>query len=820
MSQPPLPKIKVKSSQSTLTSITSSHMQGSQYMPLSLRSSLSHEEPCSHVTIAEDLNALVEDIGTPSGVKRKLKEIITRVVKNDEEISISQQRGVGPSSSHTTMLSSSGLQGSCRPLDMAFRDWLSGEVFSCESGNKLTGSVVRSFADISAAGFSMATTGSPQVFNRGHPATQNPTEIFEEMNKLMMFSLCYVNVQELEFDIDKIKEMDGSFMEPSERLFLSVCCSVFANFTFVRDLDLAKLVKFFSSLYEMYIKTNPYHNFLHAVDSLQMLSLFFRDPCANFCFTDEEILLSLLSVLALDVVHIGIHNSSLAAMDHNIVKIFGPTSTVEQCSLLVFFRVLFLEEHFFMLPMFSEDARDMVSVSTLIREKISTIVLNTCISQRPFLLQCLDHIGARGTIFHRDILFLLSALVILGSNGFMFRQRSQCLRFGYSLRQEFLREGQEMLRRKLFFFIPYGLLNNMEVFTADYAVAAVKPFVESLWTMVPVDLRDNFLKNCEIVDKDELEQVMKSKAAPSSGKETSSSRNGTGAISALSPFLPSPPLWEDNMAKVVEILQNASTFANSINRKVSKMAIMNATPPRRASTMEVVWGSSSFLEERRTEGDASAMIGSGGNSVTAEDSQASFYSTTPSRVCKPEHCFLFIQLYDRYEGENKTLEEFIGQIIFLALQLDPAYLSSESRALFLGKNISDSAKYLEMGKYIMANEEAPSTAEHLVAGRSRPSTPIQQTCTLILQLLDMYARRESRKSLKGSEHSSQRDSSKEKNGSAFYQSMAGPPPEISGRKTPPPSTRKRGDTPTFRTLNSSQHSLSDPSLFSKMKRGK
>lgn len=816
MSQPQLPKIKIKSSQSAFTPAFNSQSQGHHYMPLSLRSSPSHEEPESHSTITEDLHNLVDDIATPSGVKRKLKDIISKIPKIEQETPLVNQKCVRPSSSPVSTLSSSASQVSPRPLEVAFRDWVSGDVFINENGRKLTGSTVRCFADISAAGYSMSVTGSPQIFNRGTPATQNPTETFEMMNKLMMFSLCYVNVQELEFDIDKIREMDDSLMKPSERLFLSVCCSVFANFSFVRDLDLAKLVKFFSSLYGMYINTNPYHNFLHAVDSLQMLSLFFRDPCVNFCLTDEEILLSLLSVLALDVVHIGIHNSSLSAMDHNIVKIFGPTTTVEHSSLLVFFRVLFREENFFMLPLFSDEGPDMERITTLVREKISSIVFKTSVSQRSSLLRTLECIGDQGTIFHRDVIPLLSALVVLGSNGFMFRQRSQCLRFGYSLRLEFIRESQEMARRRLFFFIPNGLLNNMGVFAADYAIAVVKPIVDRVWTLVPVDLRDNFLRNCEAVEGDELKHVIKTKASSSSDGQGSTG-SGISASHAFSPFPSVVSPWEDNMTKVIEILQNASTFATSVNRKVSKMAILNATPPRRASTMEFGWSPSGLSDDRRSEGENSIVAGNGGSNAVAEDNQGSFCSSTSSRVCKPEHCFLFIQLYDRYEMENRTLDEFIGQLIFLAMQLDPAYLSTESRSFFLSKNISESLKYLELGKYILANEEAPSTAEHLVGGRSRPSTPIHETASLIVQLLDMYARREAQKGNTESEHFEGIDYDNGPVGSVFCQSTSDPP-ENSGRKTPPPSARKRGDTPTFRTLNSPQHSLSDPSLFSKAKR--
>lgn len=819
MNRPQLPEIKVKSSQNTVVSLSSCHSQSSQNMQLPIRSPLFHDDQSWFTSITDEITSLADDIGTSSAVKRKLKNIVSKITQTEQEIHpLHQVSGSNVASSPSSILSSSQSQACARPLETAFRDWLSGEVFISESGNKLTGSRVRSFADVSASGQSMSTVGVSQIFNRGTPATQNPTESFDAMNKLTMFSLSYVNVPELEFDIDRVKEMDGSLMEPSERLFLSVCCSIFANFTFVREVDLGKLVKFFSSLYEMYVKTNPFHNFLHAADSLQMLSLFFRDPCVNFCFTDEEILLSFLSVLALDVVHIGIHNSSLAAMDHNIVKIFGPETTVEHCSLLVFFRVLFSDENFFMLPMFPEAGVHTCSLTALIREKISSIVFHTAVSQRPALLHVLDCIGAAGTILHRDVLPLLSALVVLGTNGFMFRQRAECLRFAYSLRLEFLRESQEMASRKLFFFIPSTLLNNLAFFVADYGLAVVKTIVDSAWSLVPVDLRDNFLRNCEVANGEELEQMIKSKRSMSNCKEGSSNIGG-GASSiciSFSPFPTSTSPWDDNMTKVVEILQNASAFANSVNRKVSKMAILNATPPRRCSTMDISFAFSNAGDDRHSEGENSMVVGGGGPSGILEDNQSSFFSSCGPRVCKPEHCFLFLQLYDRYEMEDKSLKEFVGQLVFLATQLDPAYLSTESRSLFLDKDNPESAKYVALGMYILANEEAPSTAEHLVGGRSRPSTPLQQTNSLVLQLLDMYSRRETRRKRELGEAVGRSIEDEEQSGSAFRQSLSTPPPTDNLRKkTPPPIMRKRGDTPTFCSFNSPVHSLSDPSLFAK-----
>eukprot|EP00796_Vickermania_ingenoplastis_P010661 gene10661-7407_t len=609
--------------------------------------------------VLDELSSICDDISTSSSVKRRLKSVMARLQEESHSMG-------SFASTHSPRHHGSRLQA-------AFNEVLNGECLMRQRTYQGSNTKARMMMDIAAPPHSNSTTGSPRVFKRTNPATQPPGETFSEMNEIMMYSLCLVNVAEIEFDIH----------------------NCFSNFAFVKFLDLNKLMKYLSSIYNLYTASNPYRNYLHAADSLQMLSLFFRDPAVNFLFTDEEILLCFLSVLALDVSHIGLHNNSLAAIEHNLVKVFGPSQTTEHAAALVFLHELFHEGNFFLAPLYKDSS---AKVTSIVRESITATVLGTANCRRAFLLYELERIGASGAVRHCDIPQLMIALVILASNGFVFRQRAQCFRFGHAFRSELLREANEMAQRKLDFFIPMDCLENVSTLIADYCAAVVKSVVDSIRALVPVDLHDNFIRNCEVPPSEEAEALSQQ--------------------AGVSPYSP----WVDDSEDVTEILLNYSTFAHSMNREVSKMAILNASPPRNFSVFESHRPCSPV--EARSESDAGGL----------DDSQNSFGE---SHYCKTEHCFLFLQLYNNYEMEGKTLEEFLGQLVFLAMQLDPYYLSLEARNLFIKP---DSADYVGLGKYIMENEEAPPTAERLV-NRNGVQTPGCKTDGFLLQLMEMYDRR-------------------------------------------------------------------------------
>lgn len=552
-----------------------------------------------------------------------------------------------------------------------------------------TSSQVRQYFDISSLHGSNTNSSSPKASRWMNQVTQAPHDAFQEMNDIMMLTLRPLNIAEIEFDIYNLKERDGSTMNDEERIFLSVCANVFANFSFVKLLDLEKLMKFFTNLFGHYHRTNPHRNCLHAADSLQMLSLFFRDPGVNFLFSDEEMLLSFLSVLTLDIAYLGLHNSTLSMMDHNYVRVFGPHSPAEQAALLVLFHELFHDENYFLGRFYSSPSP---MVLALIRESLSEIVLNASPSEHSRLRDDLKHIGSSHEVKNEDITRLLSTLVYLSSNSFAFRQRHQYIRWGMSLRDELQREEDELARRAIHnFFLSRLSLNDECSFLSDYC-ASLRSTVQLCRGIVPVDLFDNFVRNCEKVTAEELPFV----------PET--------PHSITPPYTP----WEDNTSTVTEILQNTSTFAHSLNREVSKMAILNASPQRTHGS----YRAGSFTEGRS-------------DSDFADDSQ---FLSDAGHVCRPEHCFLLLQLYNNCELSAKPLDGFLYQAVFLALQFDPKYLSLEARNKFI---TPDAADYVGLGRFILENEEAPTTAEPLVNGHN----PFTGTDGFILKLMEMYRQR-------------------------------------------------------------------------------
>lgn len=637
--------------------------------------------------LIEELCDLSEEVETPPALKRKMKSILCRI--RDEP--------PGPSSLSSSASSSSSRMGGTR-FQQALKELLNGGHITGKPNPGVSAQLkVRAVVDISSR-----HSVTPRGFKRANPATIVPTDAFAEMNEIMTYSLCYVNVDEIEFDIFSVKENDGSLMEMDERRFLSVCSSVFANFSFVNYLDLPKLMRFLSSIYGLYVPSNPFRNATHAADSLQLLSLIFRDPSVNYFFMDEEILFCFLSVLALNISHQGVHNGSLSAMNHNMVQVFGPSVTVESCSLIVFFHELFHEENYFVEPFFHGNPQ---VVMASIRETISATVNGTSVSNRCALTHALERIARSGVVRQNDMSYLTSALTLLAINGFAFRGHTQCFRLGKALRNEFCREVEVMERLNLPFFLSKESLGSVTGFIADYCTIVVNSIVELAHALVPVDLVGNFRKNMEMTVNEEAISL----------------NELCLEIDAWAP-------WEEKTASVISVLHNASTFGQSLNRQVSKMAILNASSPRKHSIMDYSLRNSPV--ERRSEVDF-------GSTTPLEESSLSTFSASPSPgVCKPEHAFLLLKLYDKFEWEGRTMDQFLNQLIFLALQLDPGYISQEARQKYTDSK--GSPKCVEMARYIMQNEEAPLNALQIIQC-ARPVT--SKTDSFILQLIEMYKNR-------------------------------------------------------------------------------
>jgi hypothetical protein len=571
--------------------------------------------------------------------------------------------------------------------------------------------------------FLLSSRNTP--LQRDTPALQNPKEAFEELNKIAMQTLRYIEeVEELEFDVTNVREHDGSVMEDKERLFLSVCCSVFANFSFFTTLNVhaGKFFHFLSEIFAYYPTDNPYHNATHAADALQMMSLFFREPSVNFLFTDEEIATCFLAVLCTDVAHPGATDALLVALDHPLASVFGDVAIAEHTSLLVMTSVLMRDENFF----FLHEEPNPVDGAHLLREALYDVLLSASTRSRPALMTALHNIAQRGNVTDADVPRLMAALLVLARNSFAFRSQTQFCRMGAWLLSEYHREECEAQRHAIPATIPRITAADAFPVLTDYVNVLLRPITTAALALVPIDLWDRLDANTD---------------ARGAGA-------GERSIGALVESSHAP--WSTSSVSVMEILKKVATHANSVDRKASKCAILNASPARSSGTVPGMMRADSF---------SSVSSASESMNATKRDEpvplQASHSSTSQlfsvgsspgPRLGRSEHYFSFLRLYDKCERAGESAKSFMGQLLFLALQLDPRYIAAYARKEY-GEDCCG-ADCAEMGLLISETEEAPSSAE-VIASRvpggsfsTRAADEIDHTDSFILFLMEMYSARE------------------------------------------------------------------------------
>ncbi|CCW66644.1 unnamed protein product [Phytomonas sp. Hart1] len=572
-----------------------------------------------------------------------------------------------------------------------------------------------------AVGFNVAMSpfrnfAKSNSFNkRSLPVLQDHTETFAQMNKVMCQTIRYVeSVSELEFDINDVKEYDNSIMVDKERLFMSVCCSIFSNFslTTTLSLDISKLTNFLIDIFNYYSEEHYFHTALHAADSLQMLSLFFREPNTNFLFTDEEILLAFLSVLCMDIANPALHSMTLVELNHPLVTVFGNLSVKKQASLIVFLHQLFLDENFFMtMP------QSMLYAKNLLQESLNTIVIFTSSRLRSYLMNQLRCVAMLNRVDGESIPYLLSALTHLSVNAFAFRPRRQWVFWGNCLYAEWKREAEERQRHwlgELFPNLNYDPRSAVATLVG-YCASTVKPLADVVKSLVPTDLYDNLERN---VDRVAVEAEMEStRCVFSIPKETRT--------------------WSDNSSSVIEILRKNTAHANSLDRKASKCAILNASPQRSVTYSMERQNSIMQLSCQPSISDIEV------DCFRACGSEANPNSVSPTRS---EHYFSFLRLYDEFERSGRSSLDFLSKLIFFALQLDPHYIGRYARDAF-GDDCT-AQQCGEMAVLIRSVEDTPSTAEAIVNSRSRSHGPTSMpdesnnTDGFILLLMNMYIQRE------------------------------------------------------------------------------
>lgn len=681
----------------------------------------------SKVDPYELLASVKDDPALPASLKEKVAAAMGRLRES--------KRPSDPPSPHRVSAKSSAHQ--------FFEHFVSGNapLRFCFAGNA-AGRVRAKHFDIASSklpGPQLLSSRSTPM-QRDTPALQSPKDVFEELNKIAMQTLRYIEeVEEMEFDVTNVREHDGSVMEDKERLFLSVCCSVFANFSFFTTLHIhaGKFFHFLSEIFTYYPTDNRYHNATHAVDALQMMSLFFREPSVNFLFTDEEIATCFLAVLCADVAHPGATDALLVALDHPLASVFGDVAITEHASLLVMTSILMRDDNFFLL----HDDPNPVDGSHLLKEALYDVVLSAATRCRPALLASLHDIGQSGHVTDADMPRLMAALLVMARNSFAFRSQAQFCRIGAWLLSEWSREETEAQRRSIATTIPHISAAESYLILADYINVMLRPVTTAILALVPIDLRDR------------LEANMDARAAAA----------GERSLGALVESSHAP--WSTSSVSVMEILKKVATHANSVDRKASKCAILNASPARSSGTVAGVMRADSFNSissasesMNATRRDEPQPLQASQSSTSQLFSVGSGGSPAP-RLGRSEHYFSFLRLYDKCERAGETAKSFMGQLLFLALQLDPRYIAAYARKAY-GEDCCG-ADCAEMGVLISETEEAPSSAE-VIASRvpggsfsTRAADEIDHTDGFILFLMEMYSSRE--EALVAMEHESMGD---------------------------------------------------------------
>lgn len=726
---------------------TPSHQQ---LQPLSNPRGLSLPSP--YHTTAEALHSLMSDATLPADVKRKIKEMENVLLQH--AASLPPGTVTGASSRKLTSQNGSTLDSLCTTNASPDGAWAAESVsgraplrhslFCLDRRQPLRAEDI----DISAVPHHRSRSASPTIitavhspFRRTLPALQDPTEAFEAMNRAAMQTLRYVEeANEMDFDITTLTELDGTVMVDMERLFLSVCCSIFANFSFFSSLavDARKLVHFLGNLYTCYSEELPYHNAVHAADALQMASLFLRDPIINVFLTDEEILWVFLSVLSLDVAHPGVEDRTLAELNHPLTTIFGDAATTQQSSLLVFLHELLLEENiFFQSSWWSQRP---AQAQCILRELLYEVTSGTVPRMRPFLLGELRRIARAHCIEHDDVPQLMSALTTMAHHSGAFRSRAQSLSLGLAWCAERLCEEEERERHNFESIIP---IEHLEGDAAIMAVATlwravVQPLADAMRALVPPDLYDKLEHNCDTAA-----------LLREAGGVTPLRPGSAGPLSMWHPGLS----WNDNCSLVIETLRRATMHANSLDRKASKCAILNASSQRAGTGVGITlpdWRVVSVVGRSSVNNSGVFNTSVCTDVDSRQDSPDSLRMAISPRPhpSRAEHYFSFLRLYNEFEEKGKPFTEFCGQLIFLALQLDPSYIAAYAVERF-GSD-GGAAQCAEMATYIRTVEEPPLTAEVI----ARPSKLIAEeggsgrsagggtTDGFLLLLMEMYVRRE------------------------------------------------------------------------------
>ncbi|CUG61985.1 cAMP-specific phosphodiesterase, putative [Bodo saltans] len=476
-------------------------------------------------------------------------------------------------------------------------------------------------------------------------------------------------------------------------LFFSVICTALSHYAFMKSLnvDIRRFIEFITSVADSYpLRTNPFHNLARSADVIQFLHSFLVQRQIAENFSDLELLATFIGTIGLDACHPGVSNEFYDKIRHTTVLLYGSVCPIEQASLC------------FVLELLEADGTNMLIDYELYMDNrtlqqqfitmVSEIIL--CSAPRSYgrLMQALGSIGHSGHIGDEDIVFIAAAAVRCADHAYVLKPRTEHIYWVTQMLTECMRQGCEEEKRLL----PISPLCGSD--SGEHASAAISaminyviaPLFERLTTLVP----QWWIAQLQRI------RTMYHTASATSGREDDDH--------ATSPPILYEPLdseeWVDVIHPVIASIRRLIGGGGGpplLDRKASQHAILNATPHRQLS--------------------ASANFGE------------SFMGGTS----RTEHYFSLVRLFDRFDRDQRSFSDFSGNVVFLAAQLDPAYVAS-----YASSDLSSPLACTVAAQLIVDTEQSPSTAE----GFASPSKKSQQTTDgFLLQLLHMYKRGEDRR---------------------------------------------------------------------------
>ena len=515
---------------------------------------------------------------------------------------------------------------------------------------------------------------SRPTFRQTH-VLEDPQANFDALNDCALQSLVFVsNIGDPQLDIRSINDFNGNALSDSRRLFFTVAANVFAPYTLFSTLglDLVRFYKFLVTVYESSDSSNPYHNALHAAEVLQAIHCFISQDRIKENFSDVEILAILLCAVCVDVGNCGVTNDFLSRIGHPIVQIFGMSSAQESAAVSFILHVLTQEDtNFFPTPTETLEVMNDRMMRLAFQELFTEIFVGSASHNHRVVLREVAEYFVNGVIVTQNIPKLLKAVFHICRFPHIFKETEANFASVSRFLAECLRQGDEERRRMLLISPLCDEQAGEMIAEAQRSLIqdVMLPLVTALTCVIPVQWVANLNASLDTFSK-----VVSGKIPPIEFEAPEYSR------------------WTDLTHPVINSIRKIVRHAESLDRRASKVAILNATPQRKMTQS---------LE-------------------------------TASAFSRVDHYYSFLRMFATFLQESRTFEDFSGHLIFLANQLDPTYIGLYA---FSPKAEPSVETCREVGATIVESETAPSTSE-VIASPIKKSR--QSTDPFVLQLLAMY----------------------------------------------------------------------------------